>query len=166
VGWSGPLPAEPSSVTVTLDGAGSYHAWFVVQVGETPLPRITTAVGVDVSLSTLAALSEGRREGNPRWFRQRQEALCRSQRNLSRKQKGSKNKKKARRRVARLHRSPIASWRRGQHLLDRPALATPLQQGLDPDARPLRPLNQGERLTVPREHLAAVVPLPGRVIAG
>src|SRR4029453_5849956 len=43
--------------------------------------------------------------------------------------------------------------------------ATPLQQGLDPDARPLRPLNKGERLAVPGEHLAAVVSLPGRVIA-
>jgi hypothetical protein len=62
----------------------------------------------------------------------------------------------------------LASWRRRQYLLDRPALATPAEQCLDPDARPLRPLDEGERLTVPREHVTAVVPLHGRrsVIAG
>jgi transposase len=45
VRWSRPLPAEPSSVTVTLDGAGRYHASFVVDVRETPLPVIKTPVG-------------------------------------------------------------------------------------------------------------------------
>src|ERR687895_1414805 len=62
--------------------------------------------------------------------------------------------------------SPLASGRRRQHLLDRPALATPLQQGLDLDAGPLRPRRDREGLTVPGEQLAAVVPLCGRVIAG
>jgi putative transposase len=45
VRWSRPLPAEPSSVTVTLDGAGRYHASFVVDVRETPLPVIKAPVG-------------------------------------------------------------------------------------------------------------------------
>src|SRR4029450_5773608 len=63
-------------------------------------------------------------------------------------------------------RSPATSWRRREHLLDRPALAAPLQQRLDPDARPLRPLGQRERLAVPGERFAAVVPGRGRVIAG
>jgi Helix-turn-helix domain len=43
--WSRPLPAEPSSVTVTLDGAGRFHASFVVEVREAPLPATDTAVG-------------------------------------------------------------------------------------------------------------------------
>lgn len=39
--WSRPLPAEPSSVTVTMDGAGRYHASFVVEVRRlrSPLSR-------------------------------------------------------------------------------------------------------------------------------
>ncbi len=55
-----------------------------------------------------------------------------------------------------------------KHLLDRPALATPAEQCLDPDARPLRPLDEGERLPVPREHVTAAVWHRGRrsVIAG
>jgi putative transposase len=103
VHWSRPLPAEPSSVTVTMDGAGRYHASFVVEVREILLPVIKTAVGVDLGLSAFVALSDGRKEGNPRWLSQRQKALRRSQRNMSRKQKGSKNREKARRRVAGLH---------------------------------------------------------------
>ena len=46
------------------------------------------------------------------------------------------------------------------------ALAAPLQQCLDPDARPLRPLSEGERLALPGERLAAVAPMCSRVIAG
>jgi IS605 OrfB family transposase len=117
VRWSRPLPAEPSSVTVTLDGAGRYHASFVVEVRDTPLPFTRTAVGVDLGLSTLVALSNGRKEDNPRWLRQRQKALRRSQRNMSRKQKGSKNWEKARRRVARLHVKAADARREFHHQL-------------------------------------------------
>jgi transposase len=82
VRWSRPLPAEPSSVTVTLDGSGRYHALFVVEVAETPLPPLDTAVGVDLGLTTFASLSTGEKVDNPRWLRQREKALRRSQRNM------------------------------------------------------------------------------------
>src|SRR5215218_315203 len=98
-----PLPAEPSSVTVTLDGSSRYHASFVVEVAETPLPPVDTAVGVDLGLTTFAALSTGEKVDNLRWLRQREKALRRSQRNMGRKRKGSRNREKARRKVARLH---------------------------------------------------------------
>jgi transposase len=66
--WSRPLPAEPSSVTVTMDGAGRHHASFVVEVRETSLPVVKTAVGADLGLSAFVALSDGRKEDNPRWL--------------------------------------------------------------------------------------------------
>ena len=59
VRWSRPLPADPSSVTVTLDGAGRYHASFVVEVREVPLPAVDAAVGVDLGLTSFAALHRG-----------------------------------------------------------------------------------------------------------
>jgi putative transposase len=101
--WSRPLPSEPSSVTIILDSAGRYHASFVVEVPEVLLPANTKAVGVDLGLTAFAVLSDGRKADNPRWLRQREKALRRSQRNMSRKQKGSRNWEKARRKVARLH---------------------------------------------------------------
>jgi putative transposase len=114
VRWSRPLPAEPSSVTVTLDGAGRYHASFVVEVDGEPLPAVEPAVGVDLGLTCFAALSTGEQVVNPRWLRTRQAALRRSQRSLSRKQKGSANRAKARRKVARLH-ARVADARRDFH---------------------------------------------------
>jgi putative transposase len=114
VRWSRALPSEPSSVTVTLDAAGRYHASFVLEVAEAPLPASDSAVGVDLGLSTFAALSDGRRVENPRWLRQREKALRRSQRNVARKQGGSKNREKARRRAARLH-ARVADARRDFH---------------------------------------------------
>ena len=114
VRWSRPLPAAPSSVTVTLDGAGRYHASFVVEVHEAPLPAVDAAVGIDLGLSAFAALSDGRKVDNPRWLRARERALRRSQRNMARKRKGSRNREKARRKVARLH-ARVTDTRRDFH---------------------------------------------------
>jgi putative transposase len=114
VRWSRPLPAGPSSVTITLDGAGRYHASFVVEVPAEPLSTVETAVGVDLGLACFAALSTGERVDNPRWLRTRQAALRRAQRSLSRKHKGSANRAKARRKVARLH-VQVADARRDFH---------------------------------------------------
>jgi hypothetical protein len=69
-------------------------------------------------------------------------------------------------RVGLTARLPVASGWCRQHLLDRPALAAPRQQCLDPDAGPLRPLGEGERLALPCERFAAVMPRTGRVVAG
>jgi IS605 OrfB family transposase len=114
VRWSRPLPAEPSSVTITLDGAGRYHASFVVEVTQAPLPLASQAVGVDLGLTSFAVLSTGEKVANPRWLRAREKALRRSQRNLSRKQRGSKNRVKARQRLARQH-VRVADARRDFH---------------------------------------------------
>jgi putative transposase len=114
VRWSRNLPAAPSSVTITLDRAGRYHASFVVEAVAAPLAPAETAVGIDLGLTSFAALSDGRKVDNPRWLRQRERALRRSQRNLSRKRKGSRNREKARLRTARLH-ARVADARRDFH---------------------------------------------------
>jgi putative transposase len=85
VRWSRQLPSTPSSVTITLDGR--YHASFVVRVQEAPLPSIPAQVGIDLGLTHFATLSTGEKVANPRWLRQRQKALRRAQRSLSRRQK-------------------------------------------------------------------------------
>lgn len=92
--WSRLLPGEPSSVTVTLDRAGRYHASFVVDVDEAPLPVAEGAVGIDLGFANFAVLSTGEKVANPRWLRRREKTLRRSQRNMSRKQKGSENQER------------------------------------------------------------------------
>jgi len=60
-------------------------------------------VGVDLGLECFATLSDGTRIENPRYYRASERRLTRLQRSLSRKEKGSRNRMRARLRVARLH---------------------------------------------------------------
>jgi IS605 OrfB family transposase len=112
--WSRPLPAEPSSVTITLDRAGRYHASFVVEVAEVPLPVVESVIGIDLGLSSFVTLSTAEKIDNPRWLRKRERALRHSQRSMSRKQKGSRNQERARQRLARRH-GKVADARRDFH---------------------------------------------------
>jgi putative transposase len=104
VRWSRPLPSEPSSVTVICESDGRYYASFVVKRAAAPLPACDHEVGIDVGLDRLAVTSQGEIIANPRFFRAKARRLARAQRALSRTQKGSANRAKARRRVAVLHR--------------------------------------------------------------
>ncbi len=112
--WSRPLPAgvSPSTVTVSQDPAGR---WFVSMLCDDPsvqpLPATDTAVGIDVGLNHLLTLSTGEKITNPRHERRDRAALATAQRRLARKEKGSANREKARRKAARIH-ARIADRRR------------------------------------------------------
>jgi putative transposase len=81
-----------------------YYASFVVERQPAPLPRSEHEVGIDVGLTRLAVTSDGQIIANPRFLRVKQRRLAKAQRALSRKQKGSANRAKARHRVAVVHR--------------------------------------------------------------
>ncbi|MGI5486397.1 RNA-guided endonuclease InsQ/TnpB family protein [Microtetraspora malaysiensis] len=114
VRWSRRLPAEPSSVTVVKDSAGRYFASFVVEVAEQPLPPVEPEAGIDLGLSTFAVLSDGLKVDAPRFLRRAEKKLKKLQRALSRKEKGSNNRAKARMKVARQH-AKVADARREFH---------------------------------------------------
>ncbi len=61
------------------------------------------AMGLDVGLIDFYTDSQGNKEPNPRFLRKGEEELKRCQRRLSRKQKGSSNRNKARQRLAKKH---------------------------------------------------------------
>ncbi|MEU2661706.1 RNA-guided endonuclease InsQ/TnpB family protein [Micromonospora sp. DT46] len=103
--WSRPLPegAKPSTVTVSQDAAGR---WFVSllcddRIEQAPAP--SPAVGIDAGLDSLLTLSTGEKVVNPKHERRDRAALAKAQRNLSKKEKGSANRAKARIKVARVH---------------------------------------------------------------
>ena len=105
--WSRPLPSCPKTIHVTRDTAGRYFISFRVQVSPDSLTKTKRSVGVDLGLKDVAVTVDdlGRvwKSGNPRHLKQDLARLKRAQRNLARKQKGSANREKARRKVARLH---------------------------------------------------------------
>jgi putative transposase len=102
------LPSVPSSVTVIGEPDGRYYASFVVGRDPTPLPSVARTAGIDLGLLSFAtiAASDGTIEtlANPRHLRAAARRLAIAQRQLSRKRKGSKNRAKARLRVAVAHR--------------------------------------------------------------
>jgi putative transposase len=102
--WSRDLPSVPSSVTVICEPDGRYYASFVVQREATPLPACDREVGIDLGLASLVVTSDGDTVANPRFYRAAQRRLRRAQRVLSRRQKGSANRVRARHRVAVVHR--------------------------------------------------------------
>jgi putative transposase len=114
VRWSRPLPSGPSSVTVIKDPAGRYFASFVVEAGPGGLPEAEPVVGLDLGLTSFAVLSDGRKITAPRFLRRAEKKLRRRQRDLSRKQPGSRNRDKARVKVARAH-ARVADVRREFH---------------------------------------------------
>ncbi|WKU44731.1 RNA-guided endonuclease TnpB family protein [Streptomyces sp. VNUA116] len=114
VRWSRPLPAAPTSLTVARDPCGRYFMSFVVDTEPDTLPVLDTEVGIDLGLSTFAVLSDGTRISSPKFLRRAEKKLKRLQRDLSRKAKGSKNRDKARIRVARQH-ARVADRRRDWH---------------------------------------------------
>ncbi|POM26664.1 putative transposase [Actinomadura rubteroloni] len=103
VKWSRSLPSTPSTVTVIKDSAGRYFASFVVDTRPEILPKATTEVGIDLGLGYFAVLSDGTKIDSPRFLRRAEKKLRRAQRAFSRKTKDSKNREKARLRVARVH---------------------------------------------------------------
>ncbi|MCX5136591.1 transposase [Streptomyces sp. NBC_00340] len=118
VKWSRTLPTTPSSVTVIKDAAGRYFGAFVVDtdpaVDARRMPDTDRAIGIDLGLTHFAVLSDGRKIDSPRFLRRAEKKLKKTQRKLARKQKGSKNRGKARLKVARAH-ATVADARREFH---------------------------------------------------
>jgi putative transposase len=117
--WSRPLPddANPSTVTVSYDTAGRYCVSILVDEEVAPLPPVRSTVGLDLGVHDTVVLHTGEKVGNPRFFRRDAQRLAKAQRRLANKRLGSKNRAKARRKVARIH-ARIANRRRDfLHLL-------------------------------------------------
>lgn len=112
VAWSRRLPATPSSATLIKEASGKYFVAFVVTVEEDQtLPPVHDETGIDMGLKSFAVLRGGNVIDNPRFFKRMERKLAKAQRALARKEQGSKNRAKARLRVAQIHES-IANRRR------------------------------------------------------
>nr|WP_245894195.1 transposase [Chamaesiphon polymorphus] len=104
--WSRQIPegCTPSTITVKLTAAGK---WFVSLLVDDhtvqPLPKTDKQIGLDMGVTSLIATSNGDKIANPKHFKRLRQKLKRVQTALSRKQKGSNNRHKARVAVARVH---------------------------------------------------------------
>jgi putative transposase len=103
--WSRELPEGtiPSTVTVKLSPAGRWSVSLLVDIEIEPLPESPNEIGIDLGVTSLVALSTGEKVANPKGFKAKRAKLRKAQKALSRKQKGSNNRYKARLKVAKVH---------------------------------------------------------------
>lgn len=92
------------SVTVSKNPSGKYFAAICcTDVDIQPLNSTGALVGIDLGIKEFAITSDGQKYENPKYLTNSQKKLAKLQRELSRKPKGSKNREKARIKVARMH---------------------------------------------------------------
>jgi putative transposase len=90
-----PIDGRIKGVFVKRERTGKWFAGFQVEVNSEPLPPSERAVGVDVGLKYFLTDSDGRHIENPRYYRRTLEKIRHLQRQVSRKKKGSANRRKA-----------------------------------------------------------------------
>ena len=99
-----PLAGTIKTVTLKRDARGRWAAIFSCEaVPARAFPAATAEVGIDLGLAAFATLSTGETIDNPRWYRQTEEKLGEAQRVLATKRTGTRARRRAKHRVARLH---------------------------------------------------------------
>jgi putative transposase len=84
--------------------ADGYYCQFLINIEvKEQLEPTKKTIGLDVGLESFYTDSDGHKEPNPRFFREGEQKLKRLQRSLSRKEKGSSNRRKARQKLGKAH---------------------------------------------------------------
>jgi len=98
---------ELKTATVSRTCKGNYYISILVEDGkELPAKQHfseSTTIGIDVGITDFAIFSTGKKIENPKYLKNSLQRLRVLQKRVSRKQKGSKNRAKARQRLAVLH---------------------------------------------------------------
>jgi len=88
--------------TIKKDHLGRWYAVLVTEIEDVPAIEAKTAIGVDVGLKSLITTSTGETIEYPRYYVQAEKKLAAAQRSLSRKKRGSANRRKAKVKVAKI----------------------------------------------------------------
>ena len=105
-----PIKGKGKTCTIRRSSTGKWYVSFSVECEPERLPKCQEQVGIDVGLNTFATLSDGTEIENPRFFRKEEKALAKVQRKHSKLAKGTPERRKHRKAVARVHER--VAWRR------------------------------------------------------
>jgi putative transposase len=98
-----PIEGNIKTCTIKRSTTDKWYVSFVCECESIPLPKNNNAVGVDVGLNSFATISTGEYVDNPRFFRQDEKALVKAHRKLSNANKGTPERAKRRKIVARTY---------------------------------------------------------------
>ena len=99
------------SCTITQNRSGNYYISLLVESEIQKLPTSINKVGIDLGIKEFAICSDGSKYENPKHLSKSEKRLKKLNQELSRKKLGSKNRNKARLKVAKLH-EKIANQRK------------------------------------------------------
>ena len=91
------------NVTISKTKTNKYYISILVEQEIQELPKNEFAIGIDLGLTDFAITSDGVKYANPKWLRKQENKIKKLQRELSGKKKGSKNREKARVKLAKAH---------------------------------------------------------------
>ncbi len=110
------LKGTIKSATISKSATGKYYISFLCVVEKPNVHKKTgKSIGIDLGLKDFIITSGGQRYCNPKYTKKYEVKLARKQRILSRKEKGSKGKDKARLSVAKVHEKITNSRNDMQH---------------------------------------------------
>src|SRR6266487_5102590 len=98
-----PIKGTLKTCTISRSSTGKWYVCFSVECEPERLPYTPEQVGIDVGLKTFATLSDASQIENPRFIRREEKALAKVQRKHSKLAKGTPQRRKHRKAVARVH---------------------------------------------------------------
>jgi putative transposase len=98
-----PIEGDVKTCTLRRNASGNWLVSFSCEVKVEPKAITQEALGIDVGLENFATFSDGRKIENPRFFKMGEKTLAKAQRKLSKLEKGSQERKKQRKVVAKIH---------------------------------------------------------------
>jgi len=90
-------------LTIKRERSGKWYAIFQIEDEPKPLPKAEKTIGVDMGIKHFLTDTEGRQVENPRFYEKSLKRVREFHRQLSKKRKGSKNREKAKIKLARAY---------------------------------------------------------------
>ena len=98
-----PTEGKIKTCTVRKTPTGKWFVSFSCEIEKCLLPPLDNFVGIDAGLLSFVTLSDGTHVANPRFFKAEEKALAKAQRGMSKHERGTRDRRRKRKAVARVH---------------------------------------------------------------
>jgi putative transposase len=98
-----PTEGKIKTCTIKKTATGKWFVSFSCEIEKNTLPPLDNFVGIDAGVISFVTLSDGTHVANPRFFKSEEKALARVQRGMSKHKRGTRDRRRKRKAVARVH---------------------------------------------------------------
>ena len=98
-----PIEGDIKTCTIRRNPSGSWDVSISCEVKIKPLTSNEKSVGIDVGITNFAVFSDGKEIPNPRFFQKEQKALAKAQQKLAKEKKGTKERRRKGKVIAKIH---------------------------------------------------------------